>query len=228
MRRDHTPPSRRPAVALAVCSLLAGCATAGSPAKAVLSFVEAEARGDYGEAHALLTSDDQAVRTLEAFESEHLEAGPLWLEAAERTLFRGATTSKSDDKVTVTLTATHLDLQQVQADIGGIRTEDLELAPDPEGLMRDWVSARLDGGGWKWVQESLRYEVRQEPTGWRVWLGLARLDEASDLYLAAVLSERAGSTVDAMDAWAKLLEVKPDPNGVVESLQTTARERLGP
>ncbi|MCB9664985.1 MAG: hypothetical protein H6732_12795 [Alphaproteobacteria bacterium] len=208
--------------------LAIGCAGSLPPKRVLADYLEAEQRGRYADAHALLASDDQAARSLDAYVEDHLRAGPVWLEVAERTTFTPAATTRLDDHLRVEVLARHPDLRAVAEGVPGLPTEALARSTDPAAEMRRHVEATLETQAFPPAEETLVYGLKEEEGAWRVWLGLARQDAAVAAVRRARATAEAGDADATRQAWEAVLVLPEDPQGAVATLKAEARRQLAP
>ncbi len=204
--------------------LLAACSP--SAHKVLTSYLQAEQSGQYDEAYALLTPSDQSARTLDTYVTEHLSAGPVWLAVARRTRFELAAPQTTPDATVVPVTALHADLEALGKLLPAPPADQLAAAEDRMAFENAWYAAELSKHEVDEVAEALTYSLRDEGAGWRVWLGLDRQDAAVALWRKADVATDAGDAATTRTALTQLLTLPHDPSGVVQALQTEARQRI--
>ncbi|MCB9681299.1 MAG: hypothetical protein H6733_07475 [Alphaproteobacteria bacterium] len=212
--------------ALAATLALAACGGHTGPKAVLQTYLEAEQSGRFEAAHALLTPTDQQARSLDAYVAEHLSAGPIWLAVARRTQFTLGDVSTHADHVVVDVRATHEDMKAVEAGLGGVPTDRIDSSPDPAAAMYAYVQQTLEAQAFPRVTEAIPYALREEGGTWHVWLGLDRQDAAIALAREALVAMDKGQDAAAVAAWTKVLDLPPDPSGVVANVQQRARNAL--
>lgn len=213
----------RPLLALL---LLSACA-AKNPALDVLGdYLEAEQQGRYAAAHALLSDEDRSARSLDAYVSDHTEAGPIWLAVARQTSFRVDGQQEVDGRVHFDIIATHPDMDAVAAKVPGLPPEAIAASPDPEQKMLEHVQMVLHSQSFPTTSETLHYAVLEEDGRWRVWLGLTLQDRALRLMDVAQAEGIKGNLPGTIQALEDLLKVPDDPTGAVAALKEIAAKNL--
>jgi hypothetical protein len=213
--------------ALALLLALAACTPKIQPRSVLDEYLTAERSGRYAEAHALLTSTDRAARPLEAYTLDHERAGSIWLAVAKRTTFQYGAVQEKDGHVEIPVKATHPDAHEVEQVLHQVPMRDVTGAPDPTGAVRQWVDEVLDRTAVTATSERILYALREEDGRWRVWLALDRQDAAVLAAARARAAEARGDTTAAAAHWREVLDVPPDPAGVVATFQDEARRALG-
>jgi hypothetical protein len=211
---------------LLLALLLAGCSAHVDPIDVLGDYLEAEQQGRYAKAHELLSADDQAVRSLDAYITEHLQAGPVWRAVAASTAFHVEEVQQTEERVTVQITAVHPQMRAVAEGVPPVPTAQVEASDDPEALIYALVRETLATKTFPTASERLTYQLVPQDRGWRVWLGLRHADEAVRLGAQALVARQSGDTAAELVALRAALELPLDAGGGVELVQTQARERL--
>lgn len=218
----------RPSWQVGALSLLivASCANHSTPRSIVAEYLAAEQQGRYGDAHALLTTSDREARPLDAYVSEHMSAGPIWLAVAKRTEFTVGSVRQDGERMFVSVHARHPDLKAVEAAVPGIPTEVLTTSPDPAARVTSSVESALESARFPTVEETLTFAAREEAGEWHVWLGLDRQDQVIHALAKARAAVAKGDMDGARAAWTEALAVESDAAGVVVTLQEEAKKGL--
>ncbi len=208
---------------LLLTALLCACAPKTGSTDALRAYLEAEQSGRYEAAHRLLTPEDRTARPLEEYVREHLSAGPIWLAVARRTRFKIERRLQDDTRARFDVEATHPDMDAVADAVPGLPPEVLATSPDPAAEMRAHVESTLASRPFPQRTEELNYEVRNTTEGYRVWLALAKQDEALESFTRGKKLWESGDRESAAEAWTSLMAVAADPSGVVKMLQDEVR-----
>jgi hypothetical protein len=214
---------------------LSACRAHATPTAVVESFLEAESRGRYDDAFLLLAAEDRAVRSLDAWAGEHVQAGLVWLAVAQRAQFSvgdaeltgaGSIADGTPGAWVVVDTtrpemAAAADLIQRKLGADGAR-----LDPEEIGDQVRLAAGLLAGADLPTRTETVRYALLQQEGDWRVWLGLARQDAAVTLAVQAARAAERGDGAAADAARRALLALPEDPMGGVAALKADAQRAL--